>query len=110
MARPDAFSDDCAGNKAIILERLTKAGCHLQRVIAEEEAPAGNNDGHSPKFCELKQKSQHQLDSFLKMAEQMRNTEFSKEGSRALLVIIDHWRTDAAVHLQTWLAEKGYET
>ena len=79
-----AFSCDCKSNKAIIL-RMMEA---TQRVIIDHADRQGVNDLHD-------QQRQQQFHSYLQMTGQLRESEFSEEGSKQLAALIRKWLAEA---------------
>ena len=80
-----ALSGDLARNKAIVLMKMQAA----KRKIITHAARQG--------FCDLTQhqQQQQQIESYLQTAMQLPEREYSKEGSTALVGIIQKWQTEA---------------
>ena len=96
-----ALGSDLASNKAIVLREMEAAGHKIIQAQAWLEENAARRD-----FSELTQRQKQQIETYLEMATQLTEKEYSKEGSTALISIIRKWQSEALQHLQALMAEE----
>ena len=95
------IGNDYAINKAIILLKMEEAGCRVRRRVAEMEEEQGLRTALS----ELKRNHQQQIESYHQMATQLPDREYGKEGSEALLQLIEKWQNEAMQRLNAWMED-----
>ena len=93
----DEIGDDCTSNKASILKKMQEAGDRLRRIRAE---------AHAATLSEPMLRLQQQLEGYHQMAMQLPESQYTKQGTKDFLKVIEQWQTEAEDRLLAWMEEE----
>ena len=90
---------DFASNKAFVVRKMEEA----RRKIITAQARL---EGQAAGYGDRKQQQMQQIESYLRMATQLAEQEYSEEGTKTLVSIIQKWQSEATQQLQAWMEEE----